>query len=140
MKINPENVLLKSARFKKNVFLISGNEETLIKKIENELVSMLSDDGFSHIEKIDNKNLKLNDEDFIFNESLFNNKKTLIYYNPKIDNIKIFNKIDLDLNSILIISTNLKSTNKIYINLSLTDQDISKTSLAIKNSVNQLSF
>ena len=35
MKINPEKIILESKdfHFKKKIFLISGNEETLIKKI-----------------------------------------------------------------------------------------------------------
>ena len=43
MKINPEKIILESKdfHFKKKIFLISGNEETLIKKIQHILIQKI---------------------------------------------------------------------------------------------------
>ena len=53
MRINPENILLggNDLHFKKKIFLISGNEETLIKKIRDTLVQKIKDGGFEEIQK-----------------------------------------------------------------------------------------
>jgi len=53
MKIDPENILLRgnNLHFKKKIFLISGNEETLIKKIQDTLVQKIKDEGFDEIKK-----------------------------------------------------------------------------------------
>ena len=48
MKINPEKIMLESKdfHFKKKIFLISGNEETLIKKIQHILIQKIRNEGF----------------------------------------------------------------------------------------------
>ena len=57
MKLNSENIILnyENINFKKNIFLISGNEETLIKKIEEVLILKLKKDGFFFVERRDDK-------------------------------------------------------------------------------------
>ena len=53
MKINPEKIILESKdfHFKKKIFLISGNEETLIKKIQHILIQKIRNEGFGEIQK-----------------------------------------------------------------------------------------
>ena len=83
MRINPENILLKgnNLNFKKKIFLISGNEETLIKKIRDTLVQKIRGEGFDEIQK--NVSKKINFDNDNINNSLFFKSKIILYENPK---------------------------------------------------------
>jgi len=71
MKINPEKIILESKdfHFKKKIFLISGNEETLIKKIQHILIQKIRNEGFGEIQK--NVSKKINFDNNNLNNSLF---------------------------------------------------------------------
>ena len=59
MLVRPETIILEKDKniFKKKFFVISGNEETLMKKIEYKLILKLKEEGFKNIEKNESKNI-----------------------------------------------------------------------------------
>ena len=77
MKINPEKIILESKdfHFKKKIFLISGNEETLIKKIQHILIQKIRNEGFGEIQK--NVSKKINFDNNNLNDSLFFKSKII---------------------------------------------------------------
>jgi len=83
MKIDPEKIILegKKLHFKKKIFLISGNDETLIKKIQYILIQKIRDGGFGEIQK--NVSKKINFDNNNLNDSLFFKSKIILYENPK---------------------------------------------------------
>ena len=90
MKINPEEILLNPSYKVDNFpYFISGNEETLIKQIEEILINKFKKNGFvekERIEKIENYNNSGN---------LFHNSKLIILTNiADINKLKIENIIN----------------------------------------------
>ena len=84
MKISPDNFLLNNISFdkNKNLFFIGGQEETLIQKMLEIIISTLKKEGPKEIIKI--LNAEINDESIGENSnSLFDESKILIYENPK---------------------------------------------------------
>ena len=84
MKISSDNFLLDNVSFdkNKNLFFISGQEETLIQKILEIIISTLKKEGTKEIIKIINTEIS---KDTIneHSNSLFGESKILIYENPK---------------------------------------------------------
>mgnify|MGYP006127232887 CR=1 FL=1 len=84
MKVSPDNILLDNISLdkNKNLFFIGGQEETLIQKIVEIIVSYLKKEDSSEVIKILNteiSNYSINEH----SNSLFGESKILIYENPK---------------------------------------------------------
>lgn len=91
MQINGEKFLnsIDKLNFKKNVFLISGNEEGLINKVKKIIIKKLESEKFTEIENTEG--LSIDNKETLYSETqgLFFDKKITIHLNPK--NIKIEN-------------------------------------------------
>ena len=91
MQINGEKFLnnIDTIKFKKNIFLISGNEEGLINKTKKIIIEKLKFQKFLEIENTEG--LSIDNKKLLFSETkgLFFDKKIIIHLNPK--NIKIEN-------------------------------------------------
>ena len=113
MRINPENILLKGndLHFKKKIFLISGNEETLIKKIRDTLVQKVKDEGFDEIQK--NVSKEINFDNNNINNSLFFKSKIILYENPKEVDEEYLDTIDHTNTAIIISHTNLNNSSRL---------------------------
>jgi len=84
MKISPDAFLLGSLSLdkNKNLFFIDGQEETLVQKVLEVVVSSLKKEGASEVIKI--MNAEINSDSINKNSSsLFGDLKILIYENPK---------------------------------------------------------
>ena len=113
MKINFENILFKKDfKTKKNVYLLYGNEESLILKIKEGIVGFFRKNNFGALDQQDSF---LIDNSFpnMHLDSLFGEKKILIYKNPKILNLEVFSSIDSEKNLIIIEDSRIKSSDKI---------------------------
>ena len=117
MKINLKEILIKpkNIKYKKKVFLIYGNEETLIKKIETNLIRTLKKSGFNEKIYLKNKDILENFEEEI-PTSLFSTSRILIFNNPKEVSISALEKLNFENIAIIIIHTSLKSSSKLKIN------------------------
>ena len=113
MKINPEKIILESKdfHFKKKIFLISGNEETLIKKIQHILIQKIRNEGFGEIQK--NVSKKISFDNNNLNDSLFFKSKIILYENPKEVDQKYFDTINYTNTAIIICHTNLTNSSRI---------------------------
>jgi len=112
MKIDPINIILgsKNLNFKKKIFLISGNEETLIKKIQDTLIQKIKDGGFDEIQKNITKKINFNNN---INNSLFFKSKIILYENPKEVDQEYLDTIDYTNTAIIISHTNLNNSSKL---------------------------
>tara|TARA_B100000927_G_scaffold289658_1_gene286713 strand:+ start:383 stop:1321 length:939 start_codon:yes stop_codon:yes gene_type:complete len=114
MRIDPLNILLHQEH-KTNIkfYLISGNESTLIQKINSEIISIYKKNENASLVSIDSLN------EFIEEESLFGNKKIYSVKSCKGINEKIINSLR-NLNGIFLFvqenSQKLKQTKNIFIN------------------------
>ena len=116
MKISLKEALLKpkDIQYKKKIFLISGNEETLIRKIETGLTEVLSKLGFSEKISLEGKNILENFEEEI-PTSLFSTSRIIVCNNPKEVSISVLEKINCEHTAIIIVHSSLKSSSKIKI-------------------------
>jgi len=114
MKISPEKIILKFDVniIKKRVFLICGNEETLINKVKDELITKYKDIGFDYIKNDPNKNLTEVGNDR-FEQQLFTQLQIIVFENPSKVEVSYFNKIDLVNNVIIILHNKLTNISKI---------------------------
>jgi len=113
MKIDPEKIILESKNFhfKKKIFLISGNEETLIKKIQSILIQKIKKEGVSEIQKNASKIISFDNNNL--NDSLFFKSKIILYENPKEIDQEYLNTINCSETAIIITHTNLTNSSKI---------------------------
>lgn len=113
MKINPEIIILNKNESidKKKIFLISGNEETLIKKIEKEIIEKLKIKGHSNIEIIEN-NLNESNVNLSPSNNLFGELKIIVSKNPKEIDFKFLETINVNETAIIISHTNLNNSSK----------------------------
>ena len=113
MKINSENILLNPPDYIKKikVFLITGNEETLIDKISELLIST-SKNYLQSYKKFDNKNIN-KDSDELFIDSLFEKSKVIIHSNPKIIDLEFLDLIEKENLLLIIKDSKIKNTSKI---------------------------
>ena len=113
MKINPEKIILEgqNLHFKKKIFLISGNEETLIKKTQGILIQKIKNEGFGEVQK--NVSKKISADDNNLNNSLFYKSKIILYENPKEIDREYLDTIDHTNTAIIISHTNLTNSSKI---------------------------
>jgi len=93
MRINAEKFIesFENLKFKKNIFLISGNEETIILKTKELLIDFLKSNNFNQIEYTENEKLDNHEVFFSNSASLFGDKKIIIHKNPKEIDIEIIN-------------------------------------------------
>ena len=116
MKINLKEILIKpkNIKYKKKIFLVYGNEITLIKKIESSLLNILKGSGFSEKILLENKNLLENFEEEI-PTSLFSSSRIIVYNNPKEVSLSALEKINFENTAVIIVHTSLKSSSKLKI-------------------------
>ena len=115
MIISPEKILLgkNTDIYNKKIFLVSGNEETYIKKIEKKISSNLFQNKKNQITRMPEKAAVNKNTINMFINTLFHTLKTFVFYNPKdidYDFLKSINDSEL---SIIICLTNQKSQNKL---------------------------
>ena len=117
MKINIKEILInpKNIKYKKKIFLIYGNEETLIKKIENTLVRVLKKLNFNEKIYLKNKDILDNFEEEI-PTSLFSTSRILICNNPKEVSISALEKLNFENIAVIIVHTSLKASSTLKIN------------------------
>ena len=113
MKINSENILLNPPDYIKKikVFLITGNEETLIDKISELLIST-SKNYLQSYKKFDNKNIN-KDSDELFIDSLFEKSKVIIHSNPKIIDLEFLDLIEKENLLLIIKDSKIKKANPV---------------------------
>ena len=113
MKVKPEDIAIGRHSVNKNnsLFLLCGNEDTYIDKINELIINGLKTYNYLEIVKI-NENVDLQSK-LIFNTgSLFSEKKIFVLYNQKLD-LDIIKKIDLTDKVIIIIDKKIKNSSKI---------------------------
>ena len=113
MKVEPEKILLDCLNVikNKNIFLIAGNEVTLIKEIESHLLSNLKKEDSFEVLKFENKKMEARD---IESSGLFSlGFKILIYYEPKELDLEFLEKIKDDKLVVIIVDTKIKNSSKI---------------------------
>ena len=117
MKIYPEKILLNPGyKVDKFPYFVSGNEETLIKQIEEILISKFKQSGFVEKEKIE----KI--EDYNNSGSLFHDTKLIILTSiVNVNKLKIENIIK-DGNMLIISSAN-NSKDRLVKNIFLTEKN-----------------
>ena len=116
MKVNAEKFLdnLNQYKFEKTVFFVTGNEEGLINKVQNIILSKHKPDIYSEIKTLDIKiDKKINLEQLIHTQSLFNKSSVLQIKNPNDSLITNLEKINCDNNTIIINGVNVKNNSKI---------------------------
>lgn len=114
MRVSPEDLIIspEKIQIQKNIFLITGNDLSLIEKIKMVLVSILNKSNFLEVEI--NENQKINHKIFLNNQaSLLSDKKIIIHKNPKEIDTDCFENIKDGEEAIIIIDTKIKNSSKI---------------------------
>jgi len=114
LKINSENILLNANDYikKQKIFLITGNEETLIDKISELIIARFKTKKLENVAKYENKNINKGANEF-FSNSLFDESKVFIHSNPKDVDLECLKEIEEE-NLLLIIKDNkIKNSSKI---------------------------
>ncbi|MDC0037536.1 hypothetical protein OAJ30_02545 [Alphaproteobacteria bacterium] len=113
MRVRPEDIAIgRHSIDKKNIFfLLCGNEDTFIDKINALIINGLKTNNYLDIVKI-NENIDLQSALISNTESLFSEKKIFVLYNQKLD-LDIIKKIDLTDKAIIIIDKKIKNSSKI---------------------------
>ena len=96
MKINAESFLLdnKAPEINKNVFFITGNDESVINQVEKKVLEKLKKPGGLEIHKTEQSSL-LHADDLIDKQgSIFNETKACVHNNPKEINTEIFDRFE----------------------------------------------
>ena len=113
MRVRPEDIAIGRHSINKNnsFFLLCGNEDTFIDKINELIINELKTNNYLEVIKIyENVDLQ---STLIFNTgSLFSEKKIFILYNQKLD-LDIIKKIDLTDKVVVIIDKKIKNSSKI---------------------------
>ena len=113
MRVRPEDIAIErhSINKKNSFFLLCGNEDTFIDKINELIINELKTNNYLEVVKIyENVDLQ---STLIFNTgSLFSEKKIFVLYNQKLD-LDIIKKIDLIDKAIIIIDKKIKNSSKI---------------------------
>ena len=141
MKINPEKIILNrgSEYLEKNIFLISGNEETLIKKIEKTLVEKYKLQGYSFVEREDNKKINANNCQNIEGQ-LFSESKILIYNNPKEIDLNFLSSNYYDKTIVIINHNKLNNSSQIKKQFDSHKSFISVSCFSLSNELKKLFF
>ena len=114
MKINPEKILLQGWKVnrKKAAFLISGNEESLVYKIQSSIADSLKKLDFDEVNLYENDRIHP-ESNGLNGNSLFSNKQISIYKNPKDVDLDYIDSFDFQDTAIIINDTKIKSSSKI---------------------------
>lgn len=114
MKTSPEKIILdiESVDTQKKIFLISGNEPTLIKCVELALIKFLKKDGEHSVDFYENTSLKGN-INFDLSPLLFSNYHIVVHSNPKDVDLKYFEGCDFENTAVILSFPNMPSTSKI---------------------------
>ena len=115
MIISPEKILLgkDDSIYNNKKFLICGNEETYIKKIERQISSNLYKNKKNEITKIPEKMAVNRSTIDAFINTLFHAFKTFVFYNPKDIDLDFLKNTHDDELSIIICLTDQKNQNKL---------------------------
>ena len=116
MKVNAEKFLnnLNQYKFEKTVFFVTGNEEGLINKVQNIILSKEKSNIYSEIKILDLKiDKKINLKELSHTQSLFNKSNVFKIKNPNDSLIEILEKINYNNNTIVISGENIKNNSKI---------------------------
>ncbi len=115
MKINAESFLLdnKAPEINKNVFFITGNDESVINQVEKKVLEKLKKPGALEIHKTEQSSL-LHADDLIDKQgSIFNETKACVHNNPKEINTEIFDRFESPSFPIIINSPKTKAGTKL---------------------------
>ena len=116
MKINAEKFLenLDQYKFEKTVFLVTGNEEGLINKVQNIILSKHKLNIYSETKILDLKaDNKIDLKELTHTQSLFNKSNVFQIKNPNDSLIASLEKINCENNTIIINGVNIKNNSKI---------------------------
>jgi len=113
MKIRPEDIAIGKHSINKNnsLFLLCGNEDTFINKINELIINELKINDFYEIVKT-NEDVDFRSTLISNTGSLFSEKKIFVLYNQKLD-LDFIKKIDLTNKAIIIIDKKIKNSSKI---------------------------
>ena len=113
MRVRPEDIAIGRHSISKNnsFFLLCGNEDTFIDKINELIINELKANNYLEVVKI-YENVDLQSTLIYNTESLFSEKKIFVLYNQKLD-LDIITKIDLTNKVIIIIDKKIKNSSKI---------------------------
>ena len=114
MKVRPEDLALgrQSINTKNSFFLLCGNEDSFIDKINETIINKLKKDGYLEVTKI-NESIDFKSTLISNASSLFSEKKIFVLYNQKNLDLDIIKKIDLTDKAIIIIDKKIKNSSKI---------------------------
>ena len=116
MKVNAEKFLnnLNQYKFEKTIFFVTGNEEGLINKVQNVILSKHKTNIYSEIKTLDLKiDKKINLKELTHTQSLFNKSNVFQINNPNDSLIASLEKINCENNTIIINGVNIKNNSKI---------------------------
>ena len=116
MKVNAEKFInnLNQYKFEKTVFFISGNEDGLINKVKNIILSKQKSSTYRETRILDFKtDNKLDLKKLTDTQSLFNESKVLQIKNPNDSLIESLEKINYSNDTIIIEGKNIKNNSKI---------------------------
>ena len=113
MKVRPDDIAIGRHSINKNnsFFLLCGNEDTFIDKINELIINELKANNYLEVVKI-YENVDLQSTLISNTGSLFSEKKIFVLYNQKLD-LDIITKIDLTDKVIIIIDKKIKNSSKI---------------------------
>ena len=113
MRVRPEDVAIGRYSINKNnnFFLLCGNEDTFIDKINELIINELKKNNYLEVVKI-YENVDLQSTLISNTASLFSEKKIFVLYNQKLD-LDIIKKIDLTNKIIIVIDKKIKNSSKI---------------------------
>jgi DNA polymerase III delta subunit len=115
MIISPDKIILNTDKniYNKKVFLISGNEETYINKIEKIVSSKIYENENKEIIKISDKAIVNRKTAEPFLNSLFHQYRVLIFYNPKDIDMEFLKNTNASKLAVIICLGGQKNQNKI---------------------------
>ncbi len=116
MKVSAEKFIDKpyQYKFEKTVFFVSGNEDGLINKVKNIIISKHKSNIYSETKILDLKtDNKMDLKKLTHTQSLFNKSNILQIKNPNDSFIESLEKTNYDNNTIIIEGKNIKNNSKI---------------------------
>ena len=113
MKVSPEKIIVFSENNinKNNIFLISGNEETLIKGVEKSLISILKKRGFEVVNRESPKKINVH-TGIASPRQLFNETEIKIFDNPQEIDEEYLSSQSFENTAIIIKHATLKNNSK----------------------------
>ena len=134
MKVSPEKIItdFDKTTLNKKIFLITGNEVSLIKEIEIFLLKKLRQLKFTNLKKLTNETINLSEigEDTLFESE----KKIIIYYDPKKIELDILQDFSNKNIAVIIVDNKIKNSSKVKKEFEANKFFISITCYKISNS------